>query len=144
VSNIYSNYLLELAYVGKKLTDLYYSIYLSSFLFFLHLITSRPFPSILIFMLKTFRMLLKRHIVRRAIWLFSHREKEDYSWLPSSPGGRTLRSSFLSCLSASSSRNAIIILSYDNGVVSRSGAPKNVESRGAKIHGAKMPTRKLT
>jgi len=41
-------------------------------------------------------------------------------------------------------RNAIIILSYDNGVISQSGAPKNVESRGAKIHGAKMSACKLT
>lgn len=71
------------------------------------------FPSILIFMAKTFRMLLKRHIVRRAICgsspIARSLSKEDYSWLPPSPSGRTLRSSFLSCLSSSSSRRVRLL-----------------------------------
>lgn len=108
----------------------------------------RPFPRILVLMVKTFRMLLKRHIVRRAIWLLFHREitLERGLLVTSSFPGRVhfaLVFPFAS-IGLVIARNAIIILSYDNGVISQSGAPKNVESRGAKIHGAKMSARKLT
>lgn len=139
-------------YTGKKFTDLYYFIYFFSFPFFLRFIVPRSSSSFSKYsyiygenVQDAIKAAYRAQGNLAPLPLRRSFLKEDYSWLPPSPGGRTLRSSFLSCLSASSSRNAIIILSYDNGVISRSGAPKkNVESRGAKIHEAKMPARKLT
>jgi len=80
---------------------------------------------------ETFRMLLKRRIVRRAIWLLSHREitLERGLLVTSSFPGRVhfaLVFPFAS-IGLVIARNAIIILSYDNGVISQSGAAKNVE-----------------
>lgn len=74
--------------------------------------------------------------MRRAIWLFSHHEITLERELPvtsSFPGQAhfTLVFPFLSIV-ASSSRNAIIILSYDNSVISQSGTPKKLEFRETK------------
>lgn len=135
-----NNYLLKLAYIGKKFADLYYSIYFS---LFLHLILSQFFSEYsYMFMAKTFRMLLKRHIVCRAIWLLSREITLEKGLLvTSSFPGRTLRSSFLSCLSASSSR---LLFSLTTTASFHGVEHLRTESRGAKIYEAKMPARKLT
>jgi len=117
-------------------------IYLSIYIFFINF---SLFPCFLshcllflvtlfhIFMVESFRL---RRIMHRAIWLLSHHEITLERELPvtSSFSRRahfTLVFPFLSIV-ASSSRNAIIILSYDNGIISRSETPKKLEFRETK------------